>query len=54
MKNRVAVYTGRTFSSFVVKKPMVGHRFGEFIVTKRLGHSIHKPKKKRKGKGKKK
>jgi len=51
---RVAVYNGRQFSSFIVKRFMFGHKFGEFIVTKRLGRIIHTPKKKKKGKAKKK
>jgi len=29
---RVAVYNGFDFASFKVKKYMVGHKFGEFVV----------------------
>lgn len=51
--HRVAVHTGNTYRSFVCRKFMVGHRFGEFIVSKKLGRIIHLKKKKKKKKGKK-
>jgi ribosomal protein S19 len=38
---RVAVHTGRFFSSFIVRHWMCGHRFGEFVLTKKLGPKIH-------------
>jgi len=48
---RVYVHTGKSFFSFLVRPLMVGHKFGEFAVTKRLGSLIHENiKKKKKGK----
>lgn len=48
------VYVGNGFVELRVLDNMVGHFFGEFIFTKRLGSSIHiKKKKKKKNKIKK-
>jgi small subunit ribosomal protein S19 len=41
------VYNGRYFTQIKVEKNMINRRFGEFALTKRRGHLIHKPKKKR-------
>lgn len=41
LDKRVAVYNGRKFISFMVRKWMLGHKFGEFCLTKRLGSKIH-------------
>lgn len=41
LDKRVAVYNGKTFFSFIVKKFMLGRKFGEFVLTKKLGDSIH-------------
>lgn len=49
---RVLVYNGLIFISILIRDNMVGHKFGEFIWTKKLGPSIHTRKKKGKGKGK--
>ncbi len=38
---RVAVYNGRRFLSFIVRKSMIGYKFGEFSLTKKIG-AIHK------------
>lgn len=38
---RVAVYNGKIFSSFIVKDFMLGRKFGEFVLTKKLGDAIH-------------
>ena len=38
---RVAVYNGRKFLSFIVRKSMIGYKFGEFSITKKIG-AIHK------------
>lgn len=38
---RVRVYNGRKFVSLLIRKDMVGFRFGEFVVTKALGNGIH-------------
>lgn len=45
---RVAVYNGKSFKSFIVKPFMIGRKFGEFVLTKKLGRVIHKKKKKKK------
>lgn len=41
LDKRVAVYNGKKFSSFIVRKFMLGRKFGEFALTKRLGEIIH-------------
>lgn len=51
---RVLIYNGKIFISIRIRDNMIGHKFGEFIWTKKLGSSIHIRKKKNKGKGKKK
>jgi len=38
---RVAVFNGLTFMSFLVRDWMLGRKFGEFVLTKRLGSKIH-------------
>src|SRR5690554_1483461 len=38
---RVAVHNGRRFLSFIVRKSMIGYKFGEFSLTKKIG-AIHK------------
>jgi len=48
LNKRVAVHTGHYFVSFIVSRFMLGRRFGEFIVTKKLGRKIHMTKKKKK------
>ena len=39
------IYNGRKYIPVVIKKEMIGHKIGEFSITKILGY---KPKKKRK------
>jgi ribosomal protein S19 len=41
---RVAVYNGRKFFSFLVRPSMLGFKFGEFSVTKKINaiHTIYK------------
>lgn len=51
---RVAVYNGFTFVSFIVKRWMLGKKFGVFARTKKLGRAIHEAKNKGKKKTKKK
>lgn len=46
LNKRVLVYNGLKFVSIAVKESMLGHKFGEFILTKSLGGSIHTKKKK--------
>jgi len=41
LNKRVLVYNGNKFVSLLVKESMLGHRFGEFILTKSLGSKIH-------------
>lgn len=50
---KVFVHNGKSFLPVVVNKAMIGHKFGEFAFTKRLGSSIHKKKRKKKNKTKK-
>jgi small subunit ribosomal protein S19 len=38
---RVAVHNGRRFLTFMITKNMVGHKFGEFSITKAIGKKIH-------------
>lgn len=53
LSKRVAVFNGKYFSSFIVKRMMIGRKFGEFSVTKKLGRTIHiKKEKKKKGRKK--
>jgi small subunit ribosomal protein S19 len=42
------VYNGHVFQRIVVQNNMIGHKFGEFAVTKRIGPNIHIAKKKKK------
>lgn len=42
------VYNGHVSKKIVVKSNMLGRKFGEFAVTKRIGPNIHYPKKKKK------
>jgi small subunit ribosomal protein S19 len=44
------VYNGRYFTLLKVEKNMLYRKFGEFSFTKRVGHLIHKPKKKKRKK----
>lgn len=46
----VNVYNGKELVKLQIIENMVGHFFGEFIFTKRLGGSIHLKKNKRKKK----
>ena|ERR1043165_1520209 len=48
MGKRVKVYMGNKFLALDITRDMVGRRFGEFVVTKRMGSFIHKKKKKKK------
>jgi ribosomal protein S19 len=42
------VYNGHIFQKILIKQNMLGKKFGEFAITKRIGPNIHYPKKKRK------
>lgn len=41
---RVFIYNGCTFQKKLVSLGMVGFRLGEFVLTKKLGNTIHKKK----------
>jgi ribosomal protein S19 len=43
-EKRVAVYNGQYFASFIVKPWMIGHKFGAFSRTKKLGTKITRKK----------
>lgn len=38
---KVLVHNGNKFIAITIKPEMVGHKFGEFAFTKRLGRTIH-------------
>jgi small subunit ribosomal protein S19 len=42
------VHNGHVFQKLLVKQNMLGKKFGEFAITKRIGTNIHYPKKKKK------
>lgn len=50
LNKRICVHNGRKFLSFIVKKDMINHKFGEFSLPKILGKKIHINKKKSKKK----
>jgi len=56
LNKRIAVHSGNKFSSFIVRPFMLGRKFGEFALTKRIGSVIHIKKivKKKRGVSKKK
>jgi ribosomal protein S19 len=49
-KKKANVYNGKHFINFSVKNLMVGHKFGEFAITKVLGARVFRKKKKKKRK----
>lgn len=44
------VYNGKKFWPITVTDKMIGYKFGEFVLTKKIGSTIHKIKKKRRRK----
>lgn len=48
------IYNGRKWFTFIITENMCLHFLGEFILTKKLGGSIHKMKNKKKSNFKKK
>jgi len=38
----VAIYNGKKFVSIIIRPLMLGLKFGEFALTKKLGSRIHK------------
>lgn len=49
---RVLLHLGYKFKSFIIKKKMIGFRFGEFLRTKKGGRQIHLVKNKKEKKKK--
>ena len=47
LNSYILVYNGHTFSLVFIKQQMIGHRIGEFILTKKLGNVIHNTKKRK-------
>jgi len=45
---RVLVHQGMRFVKYLIKDYMVGHKFGEFALTKHIGERIHISKKNKK------
>lgn len=37
----VYVYSGKLYQNFLIKRNMVGYKFGQFLATKRIGHMSH-------------
>ena len=37
LRKAVAVYNGKTITHFIVKKGMMTHKMGEFVLTKYMG-----------------
>lgn len=50
LDKKLKIYNGIWFLSVLVKSNMLGHKFGEFSVTKKLGRDIHQKSKKKKSK----
>lgn len=42
------VYNGHVYKRLIVKRDMIGRKFGEFAISKRLGTNIHYPSKRKK------
>jgi len=36
VNKKVLIYNGKNFQKLIISKKMVGHRFGEFIVTRKF------------------
>jgi len=49
-KKIVGIHNGQTVMYLSVKKAMLGHKFGEFAITKVIGSNIQRKKKKKKKK----
>lgn len=50
----IKIYNGKQYITIQITKNMVGHKLGEFALTKKLGSSIHQSEKNKKKKSKKK
>lgn len=42
LNKRVCVYNGKNYHSFIISDDMLNHKFGEFVLTKKLGIQNHK------------
>lgn len=40
-KPTLSLYKGKSYSNIILTKRMIGHKIGEFSITKRLGAKIH-------------
>jgi ribosomal protein S19 len=49
-KKKVTVYNGKRLIKISIKNSMIGHKFGEFAITKALGARVFTKKKKKKKK----
>ena len=49
----IKVYNGKVYITVVITEKMIGHKLGEFAITKKIGSSIHLSEKNKK-KGEKK
>ena len=47
LNRHFSVFNGKSYISFDIKSAMIGHKFGEFSITKKLGTTIHKRAKKK-------
>jgi ribosomal protein S19 len=50
---KLYIYNGKLFQKKLVNFGMVGHKIGEFVLTKKLGSIIHKKEGKKKKKSRK-
>lgn len=41
INKRVCVYNGKSYHSFIINDKMINFKFGEFVLTKKLGQKIH-------------
>jgi len=48
------VHSGKEFAKIIVREEMIGHKFGEFAITTKIGSAIHLSKKNLKKKRRKK
>lgn len=37
----VYVYSGKLYQNFLIKRNMVGYKFGQFLATKKIGYVTH-------------
>ncbi len=49
-KKKATIYNGKRFIKISIKNSMIGHKFGEFAITKALGARVFTKKKKKKKK----